>query len=448
MSILGNPVCLPIGGKAAKGSRMFLGVTLPRSIYYEQAAEWLKIKDNVKADIAETQWDGQVVCGNSLWEIYGNNAYSYSLETGDLLETISLKGIENSPCCSVATDGINRIWILRVNQESPKIQSNAGAGSYWGMWTYSHTLIVKLYEFDVSSKSVKELTTQQVSDIHTFSNQSTSNPATMWTNPNVQLYCGSGLMGYSKASNKVYFGSIPLSSSGGQIRYYQSSGSGTLTTIPDKNFYLHVWEYDLFNTTAKEIKSIPASEKIRGRYFYDEEDFFYIGNGYSTSVREKKIFRYNKQSDTWETISTNFEGYSDGHFTYIALGDKMLQISQTATGIFDPKTGNLEPMTVPVIPPDNTVMYPGFQAYSNNILYLVNSQGVYKCPFFSSIPDDAPIVCKIYKGQKYHTLEPFEIPNKIKLLRTQQIAEQDIEIKMYEYASEGGQTIFIEDIGE
>lgn len=35
MSILGNPVCLPIGGKAAKGSRMFLGVTLPRSIYYE-----------------------------------------------------------------------------------------------------------------------------------------------------------------------------------------------------------------------------------------------------------------------------------------------------------------------------------------------------------------------------------------------------------------------------
>ena len=93
MSILGNPVCLPIGGKAAKGSRMFLGVTLPRSIYYEQAAEWLKIKDNVKADIAETQWDGQVVCGNSLWEIYGNNAYSYSLETGDLLDTVQFEGV-------------------------------------------------------------------------------------------------------------------------------------------------------------------------------------------------------------------------------------------------------------------------------------------------------------------------------------------------------------------
>lgn len=93
-------------------------------------------------------------------------------------------------------------------------------------------------------------------------------------------------------------------------------------------------------------------------------------------------------------------------------------------------------------------MYPGFKAFSNNILYLVTNQGVYKCPFFSKVPEDAPIVAKIYKGQKYHTLEPFEIPGKLKLLRTQQIADKDYEIKMYEYSSEGGQTIYIEDTGE
>ena len=57
-------------------------------------------------------------------------------------------------------------------------------------------------------------------------------------------------------------------------------------------------------------------------------------------------------------------------------------------------------------------------------------------------------MAKIYKGQKYHTLEPFEIPNKLTFLRTQQVADKDYEIKMYEYASEGGQTIFIEDTEE
>ena len=88
------------------------------------------------------------------------------------------------------------------------------------------------------------------------------------------------------------------------------------------------------------------------------------------------------------------------------------------------------------------------RAYANNILYLITQQGVYKCPFYTEVPEDAPIVCKIYKGQKYHTLEPFEIPGKISLLRTQQVADRDIEIKMYEYSSEGGQTIYIEDTGE
>ena len=186
----------------------------------------------------------------------------------------------------------------------------------------------------------------------------------------------------------------------------------------------------------------------RGRYFYDDGDFFYVGNGYTNADKEKAIYRYNKLSNIWETISTNFEGYTVGPFSYVQIGDAMLQISKDATGIFDPKTGNLETLSTPVVPPDATVMYPGFKAFSNNILYLVTNQGVYKCPFFSKVPEDAPIVAKIYKGQKYHTLEPFEIPGKLKLLRTQQIADKDYEIKMYEYSSEGGQTIYIEDVGE
>lgn len=446
MSILGNPVCLPIGGKAAKGSRMFLGVTLPRSIYYEQAAEWLKIKDNVKADIAETQWDGQVVCGNSLWEIYGNNAYSYSLETGDLLDTVQFEGVTGKHLNAITTDGTNRIWFARYDNNSATANNYSTGSVNQGWVSLAGTL--HLYEFDISSKSIKSLTNDTQL---TFSH---ANPELgRHGYANAQLIrinnCRIKIFGYSSKSQKLYFSGCSSNATVSYKYYTTSTGSGSGNSSSNIEVNASdLFEYDLVANKFKKLSNYPQTDGYASLYFYEDGDYIYVGNGYWHNDKQKEISRYSISSDTWESVTSNFEGYTIGSFSYITLGDKMLQISQTATGVFDPKTGNLEPMAVPVIPPDNTVMYPGFQAYSNNILYLVNSQGVYKCPFFSSIPDDAPIVCKIYKGQKYHTLEPFEIPNKIKLLRTQQIAEQDIEIKMYEYASEGGQTIFIEDIGE
>lgn len=445
MSILGNPVCMPIGGKAAKGNQMFLGVTLPRSIYYEQAAEWLKIKDDPKAAIPENQWDGQVICGNSLWLLYNNHAYAYSLENGDLLEDVTLSGASGNYSNTITTDGKNRIWFVRMTVNPPHLSAN---GSTRGIWTYRHQLSVYLYEFSITTKSVKLLTTQTCVNQTTVQNNSSDYTPSINVNPTVVQLPG-GLIGYTNIQ-KLYFGSIPLSSQGGNIRYKASSSDGfsSNAAIPAYKFFQNVWEYDLNSTSAKAITNIPTSTPVRGRFFYDDTDFFYTGSGYGNMGRDKSIFRYNKLSNTWETVTSNFEGYTDGHFSCVQLGDKMLQISQTATGVFDPKTGNLETLSVPVIPPDNTPIYPGFKAYSNNILYLTTAQGIYKCPFFSAVPEDAPIVAKIYKGQKYHTLEPFEIPNKLKFLRTQQVADKDYEIKMYEYASEGGQTIFIEDTGE
>lgn len=445
MSILGNPVCMPIGGKAAKGNQMFLGVTLPRSIYYEQAAEWLKIKDDPKAAIPENQWDGQVICGNSLWLLYKNHAYAYSLENGDLLEDVTLSGASGNHSNTITTDGKNRIWFVRTIVNPPHLSANSGTA---GTWTYRHQLSVYLYEFSIITKSVKLLTTQTSVNSAEFENESSSRPS-ITQNPNVMQLIG-GFIGYAN-TQKLYFGSIPLRSTGGQIEYDYVSNTHIYTTtmaIPTCNFFQNVWEYDLNSTSAKAIANIPASTPVRGRFFYDNTDFFYTGSGYGNMGRDKSIFRYNKLSNTWETVTSNFEGYTDGHFSCVQLGDKMLQISQTATGVFDPKTGNLETLSVPVIPPDNTPIYSGFKAYSNNILYLATAQGIYKCPFFSAVPEDAPIVAKIYKGQKYHTLEPFEIPNKLTFLRTQQVADKDYEIKMYEYASEGGQTIFIEDTEE
>lgn len=444
MSILGNPVCLPIGGKAAKGSRMFLGVTLPRSIYYEQAAEWLKIKDNPRNAVAENQWDGQVVCGGNLWELYGNNAYCYSLENGDLLETVPLTGASGEYCNAICTDGESRIWFVRRTVQRPTFRAESSTNGYWN---YSNIVNITLYEINTSTKAVKQLYTYGVTNSIRVYNGTSRYYPNINNSPTITQYTGMGLIGFSQTHNKVYFGAPPYKSDGGSVLYYNVSETTKTEAIPNKDFSKHIFEYDLTENTGKQIANIPGSVK-RGRYFYDDGDFFYVGNGYTNADKEKAIYRYNKLSNIWETISTNFEGYTVGPFSYVQIGDAMLQISKDATGIFDPKTGNLETLSTPVVPPDATVMYPGFKAFSNNILYLVTNQGVYKCPFFSKVPEDAPIVAKIYKGQKYHTLEPFEIPGKLKLLRTQQIADKDYEIKMYEYSSEGGQTIYIEDVGE
>lgn len=436
--IIGRPI-VPIGGKAAKGSQLFLAVTLPPSIYYAQASEWLKIKENPKAAVAEANWDGQVVCGGHLWELYGNNAYCYSLEDGELLETVALTGISGYSSLAIATDGVSRIWIVREEFSGRTSKYGSAVNSYIG---YLYSTIV-LYEFDIDSKSVKLLHSISVgSYAATISMHKVSYSA---VSPGVHR---AGILGYSEKSNKIYFGKQYVT---GTISFYgasTSSGDLNLRSVSASGSSNRMFAYDLMENTCTEIAAHPYNDSYMGQYFYDTDDFFYVGNGYIGADKDKRICRYNKQSNLWETVSTAFEGYTVGPFAYVDLGDKMLQISQTATGVFDPITGELDPSPVPVVPPDSTVIYPCFKAYANNILYLITQQGVYKCPFYTEVPEDAPIVCKIYKGQKYHTLEPFEIPGKISLLRTQQVADRDIEIKMYEYSSEGGQTIYIEDTGE
>ena len=449
--IIGRPI-VPIGGKAAKGSQLFLAVTLPPSIYYAQASEWLKIKENPKAAVAEANWDGQVVCGGHLWELYGNNAYCYSLENGELLETVSLSPTAgNYYCSAIDTDGQSRIWFARVNHSAyANVSSNAGG--YLGTFPIYLSFTTYLYEFDVVSKSVKLLfsTSAGSSENNTLSVSCYGIKSIINHGTYVNSFVG--FLKYSKCSNKLYLGGFVGSRNSVYYSYFSYQYSNTnysntyinLSYLGAKKFY----EYDLEKNEYRQLSNYNGTVSMRGQFVYDTEDFLYVGNGYSVNNKEKVITRYNKLSNTWETITTVFEGYNNGPFAYVDLGDKMLQISQTATGVFDPITGELDPSPVPVVPPESTVIYPCFKAYANNILYLITQQGVYKCPFYTEVPEDAPIVCKIYKGQKYHTLEPFEIPGKISLLRTQQVADRDIEIKMYEYSSEGGQTIYIEDTGE
>ena len=438
MAILGRPLTLIGGGGSGK---MLFGVTLPPSIYYTQAAEWLKIKDNPKVAVGEASWDGQVVCGGNLWELYGNNAYCYSLENGELLETVPLSGIGNLNSLAITTDGVSRIWIGRTSYSGDVYQiGGSGDSKTYRTRTYAN---IFLYEFDVQSKSVKLLFQQSLGAIG-YGNVPSSYYNHYFSSISVGIH-RIGIIGYSKQSDKVYFGKVYSTTTNNTYgKYTSGSSSNTYKSVNVSAVTNAMFAYDLAANTCTQIAAHPYNDAYTGQYFYDDGDFFYVGSGYIGADKDKRISRYNKLSNVWENLSTTFEGYTVGPFSYVQIGDKMLQISKDATGIFDPKTGNLETLSTPVVPPDATIMYPGFKAFSNNILYLVTNQGVYKCPFFSQVPEDAPIVCKIYKGQKYHTLEPFEIPGKLKLLRTQQVADRDIEIKMYEYDSAGGQTIYIE----
>ena len=427
---------------------MFLAVTLPRSIYYEQASEWLKIKDDPKDGILETLWDGQVVCGGNLWKLNSNSAFCYSLENGELLETVDLSPTARQYYSSaIDTDGQSRIWFVRINHSAT---ASTITSTYSKVVPFYLHFSFSLYELNTISKSVK-LLFSSAENSENYVNSVSCYGIKQIYNQGTYVNSFLGFLKYSKDSNKIFLGNFIGSRNTISYYYYldqyQSAYQGTIINcsfIGSKAFY----EYNLETNEYKKLAKYNGTVSMRGQFTYDTEDFLYVGNGYSVNNKEKIITRYNKLSNIWETITTTFEGYNNGPFAYINLGDKILQISQTATGVFDPLTGNLDPSPVPVIPPDEMIIYPCFKAYSNNILYLITNKGIYKCPFYTNVPEDAPIVCKIYKGQKYHTIEPFEIPNKISLKRTQQIAEQDIEIKMYEYSSEGGQTIYIEDTGE
>lgn len=441
-SIYGKPlVGLSGSGAVGAGGKFLYSVTLPRSIYYEQAAEWLKIKDEPSSVIPELNWDGQVVCGGSLWLLKDNKAEAYSLEDGSLLETNVLTSIQGGPVGSITTDGESRIWFLRAARNY-RVSRETGAGI---TPTYVHANITLfLYEFDINTKSYRQLNSQALPEYKVFAG---SKYAIGFKNSS-EDFVNFSILGYSKTSNTLYWGKFAFKTT---VSYnYTTSNSGNTFTgnTPIESSITDMYKYNLQENENTPIASFPVND-IYGNFFcYDESDFLYTGMGYNKSSTTKYIYRYNKQSNTWEVVNAAAEGNALGPFAYINLGDKVLCYSKTTINVFDPKTGSLETGSVPQIPPDDEDVFSGFKAYANNILYLRTSKGIYKCPFYSSVPEDAPIVAKIYKGQKYHTLEPFEIPNKVKFLRTQQTAIQDIEIKMYEYSSEGGQTIYIENVGE
>lgn len=237
-------------------------------------------------------------------------------------------------------------------------------------------------------------------------------------------YSTRGAIAYSEKHNSIYrFGEI------------------VSTNDTSSNF---VAVYDKKTNTVLNKTSFSGGRIQAGTYAFVDEanDSIYMGMVRASGVPDI-LFRYNVTANTLTNCGRTPSAYNGlDRWSSVLLGDTMLGFNGAQAVCFNPKNGASIAGQLPG--PSSTSNRDQVGVWGNTLYSYVNGQGVKKCVFYQNLPADAPIVCKIYKGQKYHSTEPFEIPNKLSVTRQQKTATQDIEIKMYEYSAEGGQVIYIE----
>lgn len=408
------------GGLASAGAGKGLYyVELPRSIYYGDAAEWLVSRPDTA--LSDNSW--QIVCNGELWTLTTTTAYATNLATKEITYTgtISPTGTgttsyQNNAFPDVTTDGTSRIWFITIN----------GATSTTGITVY-------LNEFNVLTKEFKST---EFTSILSYASGYTV------------YFLGFGTLHYSKESNRVYLFGLGAN---------RKTGSSS---------YVHVYKscyFDLATNTTTEISSVNSA--INNAYAYEKDGYIYIGAGYyvanpsSSSINASNItvainpniYRYHIDSNTLTTIRSDFtthiENLQKGTVLCFVLGDKVVQISSTNTYVFDPTTGNVVEEQY-VTPYGGASISGRLKGLYNNVFYAwtkTTDYALMELHFWEDTPEDSPIVAKIYKGQKFHALVPFSLIRQgIEVTTAQQTATEDIEVKMYDYSSEGGQLLYIE----
>lgn len=420
------------GGLASAGAGKGLYcVELPRSLYYGQAAEWMVKNPNYINDA----YSLQIVCNGELWNIssstYNNgtkNVISRSLSTGEKTYegTITLSypciagsgtqgGSAMSPIC---TDGESRIWFC-------------GASAYRDV----NGIDYALYEFNVLTKELKTEFAARLggenTDYYTY-------------------FCDLGAIHYSKNYNKVFWFGFSVS------RYPKYGTMKYANVVKSQAFDLSTRTWVAISQAGTGLSNTYCYETetgdlyIGGGYYYSE-----IGAGTSTNIVTAKntyIYRYSIPNDSFTTIRTDFtqniDDITNGRTAVFIVGDSVMQINPTHIFVFDPKTGNAVEGQVPTPYGSDINLTGTYRAQYNNVLYLwtrTQDKALIELPLWQNTPADAPIVAKVYKGQKYHALVPFDLLRQgIRITTAQQTATEDIEIKMYDYSSEGGQLLYIE----
>lgn len=410
----------------SKSSGMMFTVELPPSKPYTQAAEWIKVTSSVPP------FEG----ANSIVSRYfalmsvGNNLVCFSR---NLTNTVS----SNSTMYEVGGSYMYKINPANGAFTKTKVEMGQSVSYRWcsdgKQFIYCFSP-VGLEVIDVMNETRSRLFSMSDFPLTDFNVSGASE---------VLL----GAIAYDDIYKRVYICGI--------LRYYGSKPHA-------RTDYLG-W-YDL-NTSTLVTNRVAIGNFFPASFAYcDSTDgTLYLlrhtgGLSSSTSlstITDRIYQKFNPSNNTFSTIVSNpsWSGYSSNSSiyvsmytpSYVTLGDTGYVFNGSSVYAFDIKTGSAFTSQMPGAAPGvGAGQYGGMSAKIGNTLYYMDTSGFYKCVLYENLPADAPVVCKIYKGQKYHSIEPFNVGSKLSVKRTQQTATSDIEIKMYEYDSGGGQILYIE----
>lgn len=401
----------------SKSSGMMFTVELPPSKPYTQAAEWIKVTSSVppyEGSGATHNGFALIAAGNNLLCLphaasggtgdYSSYAYKINPATGAYTKTkISFTHRLISRMCS---DGKQFVYYLSVGG---------------------------LYKIDV----INETSSTLVSPISTF-------PYTN-VNTSYQTQFIPGALAYDDVYKRVYVCGMLLHNGnyvGAKTDYlgwydlntstFVSNRATTSNIVPASFAYCDPKDGTLY--MLRSIATIPT-----------------VSNTAISSITNRSYYKFNPSNNTFTSIVSNptwsglgTDSVISNHLpSYVTLGDTGFTFYNANVYAFDIKTGSAFTSQIPGSPYD---YFNAGERYAvmNNTIYNMRPSGFYKCVLYENLPADAPVVCKIYKGQKYHSIEPFNVGSKLSVKRTQQTATSDIEIKMYEYDSGGGQILYIE----
>ena len=405
------------GRSIGSGSRILGGggpgmysITLPRSVYYADAAEWVQVSTQSPTG----DYRRQVIVGNSLWVFDGSSAYEIDLDTGLTINTVTgcdLGGniVANGSGYStkavsypgnVVTDGTNIYWCNRAS----------------------------LMQLNTSTKAVTILGGVDAT-----------------TRGKTLVYCA--------FNNCIYMiGGIQTTN----VRV----GSSTKYDKVQLQSKEVCHEYNISSNTITAMANMPVARSHAWAFSDDETGEIYFGSGYAYTTNSSmnhdqsgkyvySVYRFNPSTNAYTLIKSDMPFSFSHEQSYIAIGNRMLSFNNQNVYSWNPKTGETYADQMPE-PLTDAVLFNNV-AVKDNSLYSSQGSGLWRCVFYEDLPANAPIVAKIYAGNKYHTTQPFTIhaaTGDINVTTTQQTAEDDIEIKMYTYDNAGGQVLIIETGGD
>lgn len=408
----------------SKSSGMMFTVELPPSKPYTQAAEWIKVTSSV------LPYDGNSSIVSRYFALMGvgNNLVGFSR---------NLTNAINSNTAMYETYSY-MYKINPVNGAYTKTKVGQGHSIAARMCSDGKQFIYRFSQGGLDQIDVINETTSKLFNMDDFLCTTISASSTTTVLP--------GTIAYDDVYKRVYFCGILK---------YSGYKPGAITN------YLG-W-YDLNTSTlvtnrATSNNFLPASfaycDPTDGSLYILRYNSSIVAATDLKNVTSRIYQKFNPSNNTFSTIVSNpaWAGFSQnypyvgstlGIPSYVTLGDTGYTFNGNSVYAFDIKTGSAFTSQMPGAAPGANA-YGGMCAKLGNTLYSMDTSGFYKCVLYENLPADAPVVCKIYKGQKYHSIEPFNVGSKLSVKRTQQTAISDIEIKMYEYDSGGGQILYIE----